>query len=303
MTEATISPYAISPELVAAKDELDSAKQKATKLRQRVDEAAADAVALKLEVDSLTLELSGKQADRALADDDQVKALDGEIKKLIEKVDAKSRELNRMNALVEALEAKAPQVDEDVAVAKNLLNWERGVWVGSILDTLRDELAEAVRPLIGVLAKAKAMSQCSEGLRDTLLAAWVPDPQNFMRMTNGAYSCNQGRNLLDGRPDEHQRAEAEAITIALLPINQLISAPHSEYVPLAKRPKPYVRKGYTMHGRAADEAPFGQASKTEPEPVAPKEKRLSMEDLDIEMGHKLVQNLMRDGRDQTSIQQ
>ncbi|WP_342616977.1 hypothetical protein [Rhodoferax sp. GW822-FHT02A01] len=300
------SVYLPTPELIAAKDAVIVARKQAEKLRQRVDESAADIVTQNAELDRLTRELSEKQADRALADDDQVKALDAEIKKLIDKVDAKSRELNRTRNLIEALEVKAPEVDAAVVDAQQILGIERHIWSEVIIDAIRDELEAAVRPLIGVMAKAKAFGRFNGFLSDFLNAAWVPaDPKSFLRAANGAYAYNIGRNLLDGSPDDAQRAHADAIVAAVAPIYQQLNMKHAEYVPLDKRPKPYVKKGYTMRGQAADETPFGQASKTDtaPEPAATPAKKLSMEDLDIEMGHKLVKNLMRDGTNQTSIQQ
>lgn len=305
MTDASNTPYALTPELIAAKEAVVAAKQKAAKLRQRVNETSNEAENLKMEVGRMTLYMASMYADRALADDNQAAIIDAGLKKLTTNLDAKTREWNRVVATTQALEAKAPEIDEDVSIAQNLLSLERGLWLGPVLETLQTELTEAVRPVVGILAKIKALRLCSPTLQDVASAAWVPDPLNFMLSTNGVYSYNNGRNLLDDAPNEQQRAEAEAILVAVLSVNQLISGHHEKYVPLEMRPKPYVRKGYTMQGAAEDAAPFKHDDAptwaTGNDSVRPAAKH-SLDDLDGEMGHKLVNNLMRDTDSESSAQ-
>jgi hypothetical protein len=98
-------------------------------------------------------------------------------------------------------------------------------------------------------------------LRDFLAAALVPDPDGFMRFPAGGGWVNQGANLLDMPPDDIGAAAARAITEGLKPVRESLAAAraHSNYVPLAKRPKPYVRKGYTTEGVKGDARPFGAA--------------------------------------------
>lgn len=242
MPKSTNTTYALSRELIAANEVVLAAKQKTAKLRQRVDEAAANIKALKPEIGGMTNQLAEMEAVRALADDDQVKGMDADIKKFAEALDSKIRDLNRATNMIQTLEAKAPELDAAVDEAKNLLRMERSIWAEPILLSLRDELEEACRPLRGVLAKAKALQQCSDSLRDLLIAAWVPDPLNFMISHNGSYSYNNGRNILDAGPELEETAEADEIAIALLPINRQISEHHPEYVSLARR-QPYVRAG------------------------------------------------------------
>jgi hypothetical protein len=259
-SESSQASYAPSAELLAARDAVEAARQRSARVREQVDATAMQITALEGEVHKLQTDLANREAERALADDGAAKKLDAEIKRLAGDLDSKSRELNRARNLLQALETKAPEIDEEVRAAGTVLQSEQGIWASNAAQALRNELQEAVRPLVRVMARARAVG--GPELRDFLSAALVPDPEGFMRFpVSGGGWVNQGTNLLDAPPDEIGAAAARAISENLKPVRESLAAvrSHGDYVPLAKRPKPYVRKGRTTEGVKGDARPFGAA--------------------------------------------
>lgn len=271
MTSSTqITSMALPPELLEDQQTLDEAVAKAKRTRAAVDETAANIPALEADVQELTTKLAEKDADRAIADDGDVKALDTEIKKLGVELDSAQRALNRAKNALKIHEARAPEQDEAVQAAVVVLEQDLIALGGNMLEQLRAEILEKVKPLQGVFAAFRALRALgNEGVRDVIDAAWVPDPKGFMRLSAGAGSMNYGTNLLAEAPEPEHAQLAESISKAVAPVRASLAAAKAlgSYVPLDKRPKAYVRRGYTTEGVKGDQRPFG--GKPDPESGAP----------------------------------
>jgi hypothetical protein len=250
--------YAPTAEMLAARDVVEAARERAKLLRERVESATERVKTLEVEVPRLGADLAKLDAERLICEDSDVKKLDARIKVVSGELEPKTRELARLKAAIEALEAKAPELDEEVRAAGHALQAERTIWLAGAKAALRDEMLEAVRPVLGVMAKISAIG--GDELRDVLRAALVPDPEHFTWYSNGT---SPGANLLDTPPDADQAAAAQALSAVHEPLRQSRAAAlgHQDYVPLAKRPKPYgPRRGHTYEGVQGDARPFGQVN-------------------------------------------
>lgn len=248
MTTNTLpSGLELPPELLAHQKALDELVDKAKRTRAAVDTTAAQIPVLDEGVQELTAKLAVKDADRCTAEDGEVKALDAEIRKLAEALDAQQRALNRAKNALIIHEARAPEHDEAVQAAVMVLENDLIKYSDKTLDQLRAELLEKVKPLQGVFAALRCLDQRMGSLaRDVCDAAFVPDPRAFNRVhAHGAGPINYGTNLLAEAPESEHAQLADAIRAALGPVRASIAAAKGlgTYTPIAARPKPYVRKG------------------------------------------------------------
>ena len=126
------------------------------------------------------------------------------------------------------------------------------------------ETRTGVKPLLRIMEKARAVGPA---LNDFCRGAYVPDPVGFILANSniGTTTGNIGFNLLSeasGLPNP--------IAEVMAPVNAALNAlrAHRPYVPLAKRPQPYVIKG-------SSEGPGGRPTVPEaPEPAAPRMKTI-----------------------------
>jgi hypothetical protein len=134
---------------------------------------------------------------------------------------------------------------------------------GELADRLRAQLIETMKPVQGLFAAFRAIAHLgNRQMSDVIAAAYVPDPSGFMRVPGNAHGqdwVNYGVNLLDQQPEDQHLQLSRTIAEALAPVRASLGAGRAwtQYVPLARRPKRYVRKGYTTEGLRGDERPFG----------------------------------------------
>lgn len=284
----TISPYAVTPELHAARTAVEAARGKSKKLADLVNTTAAQATTLEADAQRLQTELAAEEGALAMAEGAAVKRHEKSVERLSGELEGKEKELKRARAKIAALEGMAPGIDDEVTAAGTALSIELGMWGQSVTAALSAELGEAVKPLVGVMAKARAIG--APLFLDFLQAAYVPDPIGFMRiMTRSDGWDNRGRNLLDGIGESQWTAEADAISAQLSPVKLAMSAAriHREYVPLARRQGPYVRKGYEVRGSdfwAKKREAAAPMEKPQPPARKPEPQELSM-------GPALVENI------------
>jgi hypothetical protein len=278
--------FKLPDELLAHQKALDDLVAKAKKTRAAVDETATQLPLLDEELQELTAKLAVKDADRWTAEDSEVKALDAEVKKFADALDAKQRALNRARNALIIHEARAPEHDEEVQAAVIVLENDLIAFGGDMTENLRAELLEKVKPLQGVFEAFRAIGALGgPGVRDVIEAAYVPDPKGFMRMqASGMGWMNYGTNLLAEAPEAEHAQQAGAIVEALRPVRASLAAAKGlgAYVPLDKRPKPYVRRGYSHEGVKGDSRKFGgddsapapKASDPEPDPQSERDRKL-----------------------------
>ncbi len=263
--ETKAEVYALTPEVIQAIEAVHDAIARRKVLDEAVNEAPARIAALEQEADRMRGELARLDADIALCDDAEVPAKERAIKKLDGDLSTKETELRRARARLDALEARAPEIDAAVSEAGYVLNLETNSLAESFKERISEELREAVKPLLPILEKARAVGPL---MNDFCQAAYLPDPAGFYlaRSNNNANFANIGFNLLSGAS-----GLPNPINEVMAPVNAALAAwrGHKPYLPLAKRPVPYVRKG-------AWDGPGGRVDRPdEPEqPPAPRMKTL-----------------------------
>ncbi|MGF6664835.1 hypothetical protein QF000_006503 [Paraburkholderia atlantica] len=232
-------PYALTPEMETAIQAVHDALERRAVLDEAVKEAPARMAALEQEVSHIRAEIASREADIVWCDGSEVPAMDKAIKKLADDLGIKETELRRSKARLDALEARAPEIDAAIAEAGHMLTLERDMLAESFKARISEELREAVAPLLPILEKARAVGPM---LNDFCQAAYLPDPLGFI-LSNaniGTTVGNVGVNLLNGAS-----GLTNPIAEAMAPVNATLNAfrAHRAYVPLANRPKPYVIKG------------------------------------------------------------
>jgi hypothetical protein len=242
---------------------LESALAKANRLRQEVNDAASRVPDLKAQVQDLEAKQRLREGDLALAEDSELKAIQTDLKKIGAELDAKSRELNRTESLIVTLESRAADIDGAVHAAISVVEQSLIAYSDAIVESLREEIREKVKPLQGIMQALRVLSPIAAGnVKDILSACFVPEPDGFMRIMGPEGWRNIGTNLLDVPPDEAHAATANALSEALAPLRDSIRTAKAlpAYVPLAKRPRPYAIKGYTHDGVKGNARPFGAPS-------------------------------------------
>jgi hypothetical protein len=249
---------------------LDESVAKAKRMRAAVDETAAAIPTLEAEAKRLDEQIGEKDADLSVAmvdDERKVKILDVELKKLAGELASKQQALHRSRNIIKVLESRAPEQDEVVQQAVIVLENDLLRFGDSMMDQIRAELLEQVKPLQGVFAAIRALAPVGDSnVRELIQAAHVPDPSDCRRIQGpGVGAMTFGTNLLALEPEPEYRARAEAISATLAPIRTSIVAAKAlgNYLPLDRRPKPYVRRGYTMDGEATRAARAKEAAEAE----------------------------------------
>jgi hypothetical protein len=255
-------------EYAAAQAAHESCEREIARRAKMLEQVDADAAALpgkEALLQSKASEAADVDAERSIASEDAVRTIDAKLKRVRGEEDAASRDLNQTRARLEALESKIETSDEAVRSAANTLSAEIGALEARLTSEISCELAAALRPVIAVLAKARAIG----GPQMTLLAssAVVPDPAAGIDIVGRSTFCS---NLLDAVPDELQAGAADAIRQTMLPLRATLAKARGlpSYVPLSKRPKPYVRRGYTI-GRTSETRAANGTSPGEPVTRAP----------------------------------
>lgn len=288
--------YQPSPALIVAREAIEAAQARCKKLASQVDETAALLPSLEADVQRTQTDLAAEEGALALCEKADVKRHEKAIERLSTELADKERDLRRARAKIEALEGMAPELDEQVAARASEAQVEKGIWIQEAIATLSVEIEQAVKPLQAVIAKARAMqsSFAQQELQDFVQAVWLPEPQGFMRLQSQHGLDNVGTNLL-GQCDEVGQAAAHGVAEALSQLQRVLSGAraHSAYIPLAKRSKPYVRRGYVVQGRDY----FSDKAKADVgEPVAASACRPQ----ELNMGPAMVENI---GRPTPQVQQ
>ncbi|MGA3845967.1 hypothetical protein ACI2UC_20310 [Ralstonia nicotianae] len=231
--------YALTPEVETAIQAVHDALARRKLLDEAANASPARIAEIEQEANHLRGEIASQEADIVLCDEAEAPAKEKAIRKLADELTAKERELSRARARLDALEARAPEIDAAIDEAARMLKLEVSMLAGSFKVRICEELREAVKPLLPIMERARAVGL---PFNDYFQAAYLPDPEGFILSTQyiGAISGHVGVNLLNGAS-----GEPNPITEVMAPVNAALNAlrAHRPYVPLAKRPKPYVRKG------------------------------------------------------------
>lgn len=255
--------YGLPPVVLEDVKALESALAKANRLRQEVNDAASRVPDLKAQVQELEAKQRLREGDLALAEDNELSAIKTDLKKIGGELDAKSRELNRTESLIETLESRAPDIDGAVHTAVSVVEQSLITYADAILQGLREEIRQKVKPLQGIMQALRVLSTTgASNVRDILAACFVPEPDGFLRIMGPEGWRDIGTNLLDVAPEGDHAAMANALSDALAPVRDSIRTAKAmpAYLPLAKRPRAYQKKGYTHEGVKGDARPFGAPS-------------------------------------------
>ncbi|AYQ89189.1 hypothetical protein EDD84_18720 [Burkholderia gladioli] len=235
------------------------------KLDDAVNAAPAEIGAAEAELSALRQQMATLEADTILIDDAQLAQAQKRIQALDGVIAQKEIGLRRAKARLEALEARAPDLDEKIEIAIGYVRIEAGIAAGSLRAEIAEELRTKVRDLQLIYAKVRALNGLvrTERTSDFLMSALIPDLDHSLRVTTKAGTFEQSTNLLEVKSDDTSAAEA-VVSEALRPITDalLLARKHRPYVPLAKRPTPYVRKG-------AWDGPGGRIDRPEEPEVPP----------------------------------
>jgi hypothetical protein len=234
-----------------ALQELADLIEQRKKLDEAVNEAPQQIAEAEGELAALRSELASKEADVVFIDDSKLPGLQKEITKLVESIDAKDLAVRRVKARLDALEARAPELDAKIDLAIGFVRVDANMAAQSIQVELAEELRGKVAELQAIYAKVRALDRLVRMPRtsDFLVSAYLPDLESCMRVNTGAGHFDAAPNLLAVTTDDTQAAEA-AIAEAMRPITDALTLgrKHSPYVPLHKRPVPYVQKGILLEG-------------------------------------------------------
>lgn len=242
--------YAFSPELNTVIAAAQAARNDCAKVAAKIDEAAAQLHALEADLRRLASDVGAEEGKLALADAPaEIRRHEKVVKDLLTESEMKEREVKRLRARIQALEEQAPALDEALRAAVSDLRIEFSGWQSGLAARIGTELEALVAPIrtLVAIANAAAHGAGANSLSDFVAAAYIPDPDGFIRTPVAHGWENRGRNLLQGLPNTRP-AEAEAVAVQCLPVLQALRAgeSHKAYVPLARRPVPYVRKGYEV---------------------------------------------------------
>ncbi|VWD12462.1 hypothetical protein [Burkholderia contaminans] len=224
------------------RDLLDQRK----KLDDAVNSTPAEIHLLETELSSVRQQMASLEADIVLVDEGQLPAKQKQIKALGEVLAEKELAVRRKKMLLETLEQRAPDLDEKIEIAIGFVRVEASIASQSLRSDIAEELRGKVHELQLIYAKIRSLHGLVPNDRtgDFLQSAMVPDPDHCMRITTPSGTYEASTNLLDVRSDDTAAAEA-LISAAMRPITDVLALArkHRPYVPLAKRPAPYVRKG------------------------------------------------------------
>jgi len=278
MSKATT--YELTAEVMQAVTTLNAALECRKTLDAAVNESPAHIAEIEAEQARLMGEISSTEADIALCDAGEVPAKEKAIKRLETAFKDGETALRRARARLEALEARAPELDAAIDEAGGVLNLEVSMMVAGFKSLIAQEIREAAKALLPILERARALGPA---LNDFCVGAYLPDPETFILAASNHTSAgaNVGTNLL-----REASGQPNLVISAMRPVNDALNAlrAHRAYVPLAKRPKPYVRKG-------AYDGPGGRVDRPEEsEPPAPVPPRMTIEEAQAKPYQKKAQD-------------
>ncbi|WP_175984465.1 hypothetical protein [Burkholderia vietnamiensis] len=234
------------------------------KLDDAVNAAPSEIKFIEDELSNLRQQMASLEADIVLVDEAHVPAKQKQIKALGEVLAEKELAVRRKKMLLETLEQRAPDLDEKIEIAIGFVRVEAGIAAQSLRSDIAQELRGKLHELQLIYAKVRALHGLvrDERTGDFLKSALIPDLDQCMRIIARNETYEASPNLLDTRNDDTAAVEAQ-ISDAMRPITDVLvlARKHRPYVPLAKRPAPYVRKG-------AWDGPGGRIDRTE-EPEEP----------------------------------
>ncbi|QVN19577.1 hypothetical protein [Burkholderia pyrrocinia] len=216
------------------------------KLDDAVNSAPADIVAAEVELAGLRQQFAALEADVVLVDDAKLPSLQKEIAKLAGTIDDKDLSIRRMRARLDALEARAPELDNKIDLAIGYVRVEASMAAQDLQVELAETLRSKVEEVQMIYAQVRALNRLVPMPRtsDFLISAYVPDLESCMRVNTGTGHYDAAPNLLAITNADTESAESEIAETMKLIADALIAArSHRPYVQLAKRPKPYVVKG------------------------------------------------------------
>lgn len=251
--------------------ELRTLLDQRNKLDEAVNAAPAQIAAREAELSALRQRLAALEADVVIVDDAALPALQKQITKLSNEVDAVDLDVRRLKGRLNALEARAPDLDEKIEIAIGYVRVEANMAAQNLQVALAEELRNKVADVRNIYAKVRALQGFVPNARtsDFLVSAYVPDLESCVRVNTGTGHYDASPNLLAFADADTDAAESEVVE-ALRPVTEalLLARKHKSYVPLAKRPVPYVRKG-------AWDGPGGRVDRPdEPEEPAPRMKTI-----------------------------
>lgn len=260
--KTTQSEIALSPKLTATIENIKTIRARRDTL-DAVTNAMPQTIAdLKVKAASIADSLATKEGNLALLSGTEAKKLEGEYTTQGTALAVAEVEVNRAEAKLEALETKiAPEIDAAMKEAEIDLTREISIDADERKARIAIELREAVKPILKVLAKARAANFTGQ-FNDLFMCAYVPDVDGF-KFFGGSHSLADfvGKNLLS---EASSTPEAEEIKAILAPAREaiVIAKSYQPYVPLSKRPAPYQIKG-------SSEGPGGRPSLPPPRDVKP----------------------------------
>lgn len=253
--------------------ELHDLMDQRKKLEAAANDSPAQSQDAERELNILRAALASKEADAVMAEGKQLAVLDKEIEGIAQSITQKESEIRRSQARLAAVESRIESLDEQIELAIDLVRREANITAGNV----REQVAEEIQKEIGALqlcySRIRTLQKIipSENCGDFLTVAHVPDPRACVVYRAHGANTDSSANLLAGRSDETDAAENEMFA-ALRPVSETLAICRrfKAYVPLAKRPTPYVRKG-------AYDGPGGRVDRPEdsqPEEEPPKMKTI-----------------------------
>jgi hypothetical protein len=148
-----------------------------------------------------------------------------------------------------ALEAEIARLDEEVHSECSVVNVDTSIIARDLMAGLAHEIEEAIKPLQALVAKVEAVVAVARLPRaqDFLVCSHVGNPTGSLLVDGPRGFADAAPNQLHASPADAEVARAE-IRTALRPAIEALALvhQHKDYVPLSKRPAPYVRKGVEM---------------------------------------------------------
>lgn len=250
---ASAIKYGISAGMTDAIRNIEELLAKRASIVAKVDSGMVDAKAAE-EPYQGALELQGiADANLALATDEaDYLQCETAANAAAEAVESMRRTMTRLNRTVQALCRMAAETDQEIEVARVDVNLEIGLLSGDFAATFADDLNEAIKPLIAVLARGQALANSthSPSLSHFVSGVVIPNPQD----ASGFYPLvGDGTVMVDGQSIQISglaNIDPSAVAIAheLLSIGaiRMKLLAHRPFVHPDQRPKPYVLKGETL---------------------------------------------------------
>jgi hypothetical protein len=150
---------------------------------------------------------------------------------------------------LEALEGRLLELDSEVAAEIQVARVDVSATGAALLHELGEELAAAIVPVQRVIAKIGALTAITplQNARDFMMSAYVGDLQSSMFLFGVNGGVNTAPNMLTARNEATEQAVGE-VAERLQHVSDVMALVkgYRAYVPLDRRPKPYVRKGEEM---------------------------------------------------------